>query len=141
MNTESKEQLLERIQSLDSALNNYSIVLKIQTSNLPTVLLVGDNNRNGYSEIDPQALQADLFKIGHHGKIDAITEETLRAVAPKHVICCASSDRRYESAHPEIVKMVESLGALMHFADPGDDRNAVRFTLSPGKIECETLKF
>ncbi len=139
LNRESKAEILRRIQSLDAALNNYSIVLKIQSNNLPTVLLVGDNNRNGYSQIAPESLHADLFKIGHHGQIDAITEETLRAVAPKHVVCCASSDRRYESAHPEIVKMVERLGAQMHFTDPGDNRNAVRFTLSPNKIECETV--
>ena len=74
------------------------------------VLLPGDTNARGYAGIPQEKLQADLFKIGHHGQKDGISGELLKIISPEAVVCCASSDRRYDSAHPDVVRMLEGRG-------------------------------
>ena len=38
-------------------------------------------------------------------------------MAPKYAICCASSDRRYNSAHPALMRMLKDRGARLLFSD------------------------
>ena len=58
-----------------------------------------------------------MFKVGHHGQKDGAAPELLAAIQPKMVVCCASSDRRYESAHPNTMAMVVEAGGKLYFSD------------------------
>ena len=101
----------------DESMNNFSLCLLISFAGR-TVLLPGDRNEKGLQEV---ALpQADIYKVGHHGQMDGVNEEELKAMHPGFVVCCASSDRRYESAAPDLLKMMRDLGCTLTFSDCPD---------------------
>lgn len=112
----NEETFLHRLDQLDAALNNMSLILLLEYRGT-RLLLPGDTNRAGYGGIDPAALRADFFKVGHHGQIDGADEALLDTVQPKAVVCCASSDRRYNSAHPELLETIRKKGAALYFSD------------------------
>ena len=97
-------------------MNNYSLILRLEYRGT-RILLPGDTNRAGYGDIAPGQLRAELFKVGHHGQKDGASPELLAAVRPEMVVCCASSDRRYESAHPDTMAMIEKAGGAVYFSD------------------------
>ena len=78
--------------------------------------------------------------MGHHGQRDGISAEQNQAIAPRAVVCCASSDRRYNSADPAILQMMADSGARLYFSDcpPGPDgavpppHQALTFTVGAG---------
>ena len=112
----------QRLDRLDAAMNNFSLILSLDYRG-PRILLPGDTNRAGYGEIPEAALRADLFKVGHHGQRDGASIEQIRAIRPRMAVCCASSDRRYNSADPGILRMMADSGAELYFSDcpPGPD--------------------
>ena len=107
---------IEKLAALDSRMNNFSLMLLLDWHGT-RILLPGDTNRLGYGEIPPQQLRADLFKVGHHGQIDGADQPLLDAVHPQAVVCCASSDRRYQSAHPDLLQMMQNQGIALYFSD------------------------
>ena len=141
------EAFFKKLDALDVRMNNFSLILRLDYRGT-RFLLPGDTNRAGYGQIDPAVLRADLFKIGHHGQKDGADAALLEAVRPKAVVCCASSDRRYNSAHPDTLALVRDAGAGLYFSDqpqvPGftDDlapHGAVRFTVGDGAFSAEYL--
>lgn len=110
------EDFSEKLDRVDGRLNNFSLILLLEYRG-KRILLPGDTNRNGFSRLTAEELRADLFKVGHHGQIDGASEELMKKVQPSMVVCCASSDRRYNSAHPELIRMIESGGARMYYSD------------------------
>ena len=96
---EAKKELLLDV---DKNMNNHSAVLMLNYCGTK-ILLPGDTNCAGYQHLPPQALRADVFKVGHHGQRDGADEALVQAVSPRVLVVCASSDRRYESMHPEIL--------------------------------------
>ena len=129
----------QRLDQLDAAMNNYSLILLLEYRGT-RILLPGDTNHMGYGGLDPASLRADLFKVGHHGQRDGISAEQIQAIAPRAVVCCASSDRRYNSADPAILQMMADSGARLYFSDcpPGPDgavpppHQALTFTVGAG---------
>mgnify|MGYP002266456995 CR=1 FL=1 len=129
----------QRLDQLDAAMNNYSLILLLEYRGT-RILLPGDTNYMGYGGLDPASLRADLFKVGHHGQRDGISAEQIQAIAPRAVVCCASSDRRYNSADPAILQMMADSGARLYFSDcpPGPDgavpppHQALTFTVGAG---------
>ena len=107
---------IKHLSALDGSLNNDSMILRLDIRGV-RVLLPGDTNKVGYGAIPAEELKADLFKVGHHGQLDGADETLLDAVQPKAVVCCASSDRRYNSAHPDILRMITQRGGSMYFSD------------------------
>ena len=105
----------ELIRELDAAMNDVSLVLLVEYAG-HTFLLPGDMQVTGYHQCDKE-LSAEVFKVGHHGQANALTPELLRAVEPKYAIISASSDRRYESAAPEVLRMLHDFGTEMYFTD------------------------
>ena len=141
------EAFFKKLDALDARMNNFSMILRLDYGGTGA-LLPGDTNRAGYGQIDPAALRADLFKIGHHGQKDGADAALLTAVRPRAVVCCASSDRRYNSAHPDALALVRSAGAELYFSDrpqvPGftdgvPPHGAVRFSMGNGTICAEYL--
>ncbi len=128
-----EKDFLRKLDGVDSRLNNFSVILMLEYKG-QRILLPGDTNRSGFDQLSADDLKADLFKVGHHGQIDGASEELLQKVRPSMVVCCASSDRRYNSAHPDMIHMIESTGAVMYYSDcpvPGiQPHEALAFTLS-----------
>ena len=133
------DSFLEKLTALDAQMNNYSLILMVECQG-KRILLPGDTNRSGYKGIPADSLKADLFKVGHHGQIDGADQELLDAVAPEAVVCCASSDRRYDSAHPDLIRMMAKAGIRQYFSDcpavPGiriAPHQALEFTIAKGE--------
>lgn len=111
-----KDAFLRTLDSVDCRMNNFSLMMLLEYRGT-RILLPGDTNRVGYSDIDPAMLKADLFKVGHHGQIDGADQALMDLVRPRAVACCASSDRRYNSAHPDLLRMLKESGADLFFSD------------------------
>lgn len=111
-----KDAFLRTLDSVDCRMNNFSLMMTLDYCGT-RILLPGDTNRIGYSGIDPAMLKADLFKVGHHGQIDGADQALMDLVRPRAVACCASSDRRYNSAHPDLLRMLKESGADLFFSD------------------------
>ena len=92
---------------VDRNMNNHSVILLLNYQGTK-ILLPGDTNFAGYAHLPKQALKADVFKVGHHGQRDGADEALVNAVSPRVLIVCASSDRRYESMHPEILGLFKA---------------------------------
>ena len=128
----------QQLDRLDAAMNNFSLILLLEYGDT-RILLPGDTNCMGYSGLTAEDLRADLFKVGHHGQRDGVSPEQIHAIAPQAVACCASSDRRYNSAEPGILRMMADTGAVLYFSDcpPGPDgtppppHQALTFTIGP----------
>lgn len=129
-----------RLDRLDARMNNFSLMLRLDFRGTG-LLLPGDTNCLGYDGIPAGALQAHLFKVGHHGQRDGVSLEQLRSIAPAAVVCCASSDRRYNSADPGVLAMAAESGARLYFSDcppvpgaaePLPPHHALEFTVGPG---------
>lgn len=141
---ERKKRLLQ----LDGEMNNFSLILQIEYRGT-RILLPGDTNCLGYGELTPEELKNHLFKIGHHGQKDGATEALLRAIAPKAVVCCASSDRRYHSADAGVLQKAVDCGGKLYFSDcpqlPGITENlaahqALEFTIGEnGALDARYL--
>lgn len=140
------DQFLQKLDALDARMNNYSLVLLLEYRG-SRLLLPGDTNLTGYDGIDPAELKADLFKVGHHGQKDGADTALADAVRAKAVVCCASSDRRYNSAHPDTMKLLADSGATLYFSDcppisgmTAPPHEALRFTVgAQGAIEGSYL--
>lgn len=110
------EAFLRHLDELDARMNNYSLMLLLDHCGT-RILLPGDTNRAGYAGIPADTLPAHLFKVGHHGQIDGADQTLIDCIRPEAVICCASSDRRYNSAHPETMRLLRENGASLYFSD------------------------
>ena len=113
---EDPKAFLQKLASLDGRMNNYSMILRLEHGGV-RALLPGDTNCAGYAGIPQDQLKADLFKVGHHGQADGADAALLDLVRPKAVVCCASSDRRYNSAHPDTLRMIAERGSRLFFSD------------------------
>lgn len=110
------EAFLQKLSVLDARMNNYSLILRLDYGGT-RILLPGDTNLAGYGGIPDEQLRADLFKVGHHGQIDGANQALADKVHPSAVVCCASSDRRYNSAHPDTLRLLKESGAALYFSD------------------------
>ena len=143
---EEGEAFFETLDALDRSLNNNSLILLLNYKGF-RMLLPGDTNSLGYGDIAPEALAADLFKVGHHGQLDGVDQALLDVVRPKAVVSCASSDRRYNSAHPDVMDLLRRNNAALYFSDcpnlPGLDlspHHAVTFTVDDhGTLSAEYI--
>lgn len=111
-----EESFVRKLAALDARMNNYSLVLALNYHGT-RILLPGDTNCLGYKGLDELCLGAHLFKMGHHGQKDSITAELLEVIRPQAAVCCASSDSRYNSAHPDVIKLFEQQGSAVYFSD------------------------
>ena len=125
--------------TLKAAMNNYSVILLLNYRGT-RVLLPGDTNCVGYAGLERE-LRADLFKLGHHGQKDSVTPELLEFISPRHAVCCASSDRRYNSAHPAPLGLLRTHGVHCWFSDCPEGEavpphSELTFTIGPdGAVE------
>ena len=105
----------EELPILDKAMNGVSLCVMLQRAGR-RILLTGDTELAGYPA-ERSGLKADIFKVGHHGQRGSLDEELVRAIAPQWAVVCASSDRRYESAAPEVLQVLRQAGVQTFFTD------------------------
>jgi len=106
--SETEEETDAAITETTESMNNASLILRLHYKG-KRVLLVGDTNAKGFAHIfaeDPSLLQADVYKIGHHGQPDSVTEELVRAVDPDVIVCCASNDYRSTSSNEKTFETI-----------------------------------
>lgn len=131
---------LKKLDALDAGMNNTSLILLVEYGGT-RLLLPGDTNLAGYAGIAPEDLRAELFKVGHHGQKDGADAALIGQIRPACVVCCASSDRRYQSAHPDTMQLIRNSGARLYFSDcpevPGmqiPPHTSLEFTIGTGGI-------
>lgn len=136
-NTDTSK-LFAEISRADASMNNFSMILLLAYGGRK-ILLPGDTNQEGFGDV-PGDISADIFKVGHHGQKDGVSRELFRRIHPSAVVCCASSDRRYNSAAPEILQMMREEGSGLYFSDCPDvppftdglaPHTALTFAVSP----------
>ena len=111
---ENPDELRENLTDLHLNLNNFSVILLLDYHGTK-ILLPGDTTVTGYEGI--RLPRAKVFKIGKHAQIDGANAEIAGAVQPEAVICTASSDRRFNSAHPDLINLFRNHGADVYFSD------------------------
>jgi competence protein ComEC len=98
---------------LDAQMNAFSMVLRLNYGG-KKILLPGDACPSPrLMEEWAGRMDADILKLAHHGQRDSVNEPFIRAVSPRIVLTSSSSDRRYNSAHPEVYR---DIGAIMEKA-------------------------
>jgi len=68
---------------------------------------------NWLVRLDPDALESDVLKAGHHGSRTSTGEALLAATDPEVVIISAGKDNQYGHPHQEVVSRIEASGAVM----------------------------
>jgi competence protein ComEC len=96
-----------RLSGLDRKMNDFSVVLRFVHKDL-AVLLPGDAcpSAEAMAVWDKSRLKAHVLKLAHHGQEDSVSAGFIRAVAPRIVVTCVSSDRRYNSANPLVYEEI-----------------------------------
>lgn len=118
---EGREELLP---VMDSRMNHVSLALRLDCAG-KRFLLAGDLEASDYGMIsggqnENPDWKADVFKVGHHGQANGLTSDILKKIEPQHAVICASSDRRYQSAAPEVLKILKEQQVESWFSDCPD---------------------
>ncbi len=90
---------------IDKGTNRSSISLRIKAGNA-AAMLSGDKV-DGWEDIHTEygnALESQILKLTHHGQKDGMPQAMIAVSQPQFFVICASSDRRFNSAHPEIIQ-------------------------------------
>lgn len=92
----------ELLTKLDATSNQTSMLLRFETEK--TVFLsAADSCPREWDEVPSFLIKnGNVLKLPHHGQIDSISEQFMRDMPLEYVITTASSDRRYNSANPEV---------------------------------------
>lgn len=92
----------ELLAKLDAMSNQTSTLLRFETEK--TVFLsAADSCPREWDEVPSFLLEnGNVLKLPHHGQKDSISEQFMRDMPLEYVITTASSDRRYNSANPEV---------------------------------------
>ncbi len=97
-------------------LNDSSLALRI-TYGAFRLVTTGDLERAGEARMlarFPDALAADVLRLGHHGSSTSNTPGLIAAVAPSVAIFSAGVDNRYGHPHDEVVARVISAGIALY---------------------------
>jgi competence protein ComEC len=114
---------------IDKEANRSSISLRIKAGKI-AVLLSGDKVDEWERILDDYAgrLESQILKITHHGQIDGMPQAMIEVARPDIFVVCSSADRRFNSAHPEIISRARS------YLDENRKRGGVYIT---GCLESE----
>ena len=131
-----REQLHVIREELGEDDNDNSLVLRL-TADAFTLLLMGDATANIERLLlsEDAALDADVLKVGHHGKDDASLAEFLSAVSPRVALVTGSHSDGDTSPSQAVLARLAEAGALVYSNDT--DLLAVELILgSTGVLEA-----
>lgn len=144
---DSTDALLE----LDRTANDSSLLLKLSEGD-NALLLAADNCPDKWDLDDFSTLKnVNVLKLPHHGQKDSVCEEIISKIPLTHVITTASSDRRYQSANPEVYNTLLRLNPKMtllftderdylpYFTNP-DGARAIKLVIDSRGINTEFIK-
>lgn len=103
------------------SVNDGSLVVKI-TYGARSVLLMGDAEKDAEERLlaqRPEALQADLLKVGHHGSRTSTTLDFALAVAPAHAVISCGVRNNFGHPNLETLDTLEAAGATVARTDLG----------------------
>jgi competence protein ComEC len=96
-----------------SAKNDDSLVFRVAFG-ARSFLLPGDAEKmaqhNILAESEPQALQSDVLKVGHHGSKNSSMPDFLSAVEPKLAVISAGEENPYGHPSPELIDRLRQAG-------------------------------
>ena len=96
---------------LDSLSNSASLLLKFSYKDV-RMLLCADNCPSHWDKKYFSLLKdVTVLKLPHHGQRDCVDEEIAKLMPLQYVLTTASSDRRHNSANPEVYKILTKLFA------------------------------
>lgn len=94
------------------AANDGSIVAKL-SYNEETFLFTGDAEAGVETYLvkeNPEALDVDVLKVGHHGSKTSSTEAFLKAVSPAIALLSVGRNNTYGHPSPEVMNRIRALG-------------------------------
>jgi competence protein ComEC len=95
---------------LDS--NDGSIALRIDYQGYSFFMMgdaESDVEESVLRDVDPELLNVDILKLGHHGSKTSSTEEFLRATSPNIAVISAGLNNSYGHPHKEVTDRLDML--------------------------------
>lgn len=143
----------ELLAKLDAVSNQTSMLLRFETGTA-VFLAAADSCPREWEEVPSFLLKnGNVLKLPHHGQIDSISEQFMRDMPLEYVVTTASSDRRYNSANPEVYQRLTQWRASNppkflfsdersyppYFSQP-DGFQAIALNIDSGGITPEFIK-
>lgn len=115
--------LFPNIDPTDLESNTSSVVARL-TYGQESFMLTGDSPQaieEYLVELDPESLQSDVLKAGHHGSRTSSAPEFVTAVAPTYAVISASVDNSYGHPHKETLETLQKAGVkILSTAETGN---------------------
>src|SRR3989338_1188488 len=92
--------------------NDASIVAKLVYGD-KSFLLTGDSpikTENILLKLNPDILDSDVLKAGHHGSRTSTSLVYVKAVSPEYTVISAGKDNTYGHPHKEVLNILSNLG-------------------------------
>ena len=136
---EANFKIIGPIETDESNLNNYSIVLKVTFGDMD-VIMTGDAETKVERDIidSGEALDAEILKIGHHGSDTSSSDEFLDAVSPLYALISAKVGNKYEHPIKSTMQKLEKRKIEVYRTDENGTvvatitANDVKFSTAPG---------
>ena len=82
-------------------------------------LLCGDAEKDEISAMlkKKRIPKIDIYKCGHHGSANALTESSARALAPKITLISVGAKNRYGHPNANTIAMLEAVGSEIYRTD------------------------
>lgn len=99
---ETEQAATECLTKLDSMSNQTSMLLRVESGG-KALLFAADCCPREWDEVPIFLLEnVNVLKLPHHGQIDSISEQFMGNMPLEYVITTSASDRRYNSANPQV---------------------------------------
>ena len=120
-------------------LNDFSVGAIFSYSGF-SFLFCGDMEKRAEKDLldSGQKINADVFKLSHHGSHTSNTKKFLEAVNPKYCIAEVGYKNSYGHPHRNVIKIMEKLDVKRFFRTDRD--GTIVFTIKDGKIYYKTEK-
>lgn len=120
---------------------NDSSVSFLMTHGENTFLFTGDCEEEAENDMlnSGMALDADVFKAGHHGSKTASTKEFLEKVTPKYVVISCGEGNSYGHPHSEVLNNLRQMNCLVYRTDEqgtillNSNGNEITWNMSPSE--------
>ncbi len=102
----------EDVLKAEVSANNQSLVIRIQFG-ARSFLLTGDAEKEAEKRLslEPENLQSDVLKVGHHGSRTSSTTDFLTRVQPKYAVISVADPSPFDHPHPETLEGLGEVGA------------------------------
>ena len=105
------------VKTYDDA-NNNSIGVKLTDGNI-SYIFFGDAEKTAERDVlnTKFNLQADVYKVSHHGSYTSNTKKFVEAISPSVAIISVGKDNDYGYPHKEILRLFQQMGIKVYRTD------------------------